>query len=92
MLISTSCAPVNNLHLITLLALDVHTVEVFTDLHVAGRNKFLRWPLGVETKQADPGEIGCLESYTVNEPGRGQQLNTNVFHAVLHERAPLSEV
>jgi hypothetical protein len=51
MLISTSCAPVNNLHLITLLALDVHTVEVFTDLHVAGRNKFLRWPLGVETNK-----------------------------------------
>jgi hypothetical protein len=35
MLISTPCAPVNNLHLTTLLALDAHTVEVFTALHVA---------------------------------------------------------
>jgi hypothetical protein len=58
---------VDNLHLITLLALDAHTFEVFAALHMENRGKHLMWPLGVEiNKSADFPESADLHSCAVD--------------------------
>ena len=49
--VSTSYALVDNLHLTTLLPLDAHTCEVFALLHAEDGGKSLRWPLEVNTSK-----------------------------------------